>query len=77
MRPSTIVDATEILTYHNLTGQARPFSVPSLSKCFSTEATFVRETNVQRGSDDPYEKWEDKDNGSEEIKSLEVVGQGI
>jgi hypothetical protein len=72
-----IVDATEILTYHNLTGQALDhFPFHLYQNAFQPKATFVRETNVQRGSDDPYEKWEDKDNGSEEIKSLEVVGQG-
>ena len=72
-----IVDATEVLTYHNLTGQALDhFPFHLYQNAFQPNATWVRETKVQGGRDVSYEKWEEKDFGSEEIKSLEVVGQG-
>ncbi len=71
------VDATEVLTYHNLTGQALDhFPFHLYQNAFQPNATWVRETKVAGGRDVSYEKWEDKDYGSEEIKSLEVVGQG-
>ena len=71
------VDATEVLTYHNLTGQALDhFPFHLYQNAFQPNATWVRETKVEGGRDVSYEKWEDKDYGSEEIKSLEVVGQG-
>jgi hypothetical protein len=72
-----IVDATETLTYHNITGQALDhFPFHLYQNAFQPNATWVRETKVAGGRDVGYEKWEDKDYGSEEIKSLEVVGQG-
>ncbi len=72
-----IVDATETLTYHNLTGQSLDhFPFHLYQNAFQPNATWVRETKVQGGRDVTYEKWEEKDYGSEEIKSLEVVGQG-
>ena len=72
-----IVDATEVLTYHNLTGQPLDhFPFHLYQNAFQPNATWVRETKVEGGRDVSYEKWEDKDYGSEEIRSLEVVGQG-
>ena len=71
------VDATEVLTYHNLTGQALDhFPFHLYQNAFQPNATWIRETKVAGGRDVSYEKWDDKDYGSEEIKSLEVVGQG-
>jgi hypothetical protein len=71
------VDATEVLTYHNLTGQPLDhFPFHLYQNAFQPNATWIRETKVAGGRDVSYEKWEDKDYGSEEIKSLEVVGQG-
>jgi hypothetical protein len=72
-----VVDATEVLTYHNLTGQPLDhFPFHLYQNAFQPNATWVRETKVEGGRDVSYEKWEDKDYGSEEIRSLEVVGQG-
>jgi len=71
------VDATELLTYHNLTGQALDhFPFHLYQNAFQPKATFVRDSKLMGSRDTAYEKWEDKDNGSEDIKSIEVVGQG-
>jgi hypothetical protein len=71
------VDATELLTYHNLTGQPLDhFPFHLYQNAFQPNSTWIRETKVAGGRDVSYEKWEDKEYGSEEIKNLEVVGQG-
>jgi hypothetical protein len=72
-----IVDATEVLTYHNLTGQALDhFPFHLYQNAFQPKSTWIREAKIEGSSDTAYEKWDDKEYGSEEIKSLEVVGQG-
>src|ERR1700683_4157181 len=72
-----IVDATEVLTYHNVTGQALDhFPFHLYQNAFQPKATWVSEAKLMGSRDTSYAKWEDKDYGSEEIKSLEVVGQG-
>jgi hypothetical protein len=71
------VDATEVLTYHNLTGQPLDhFPFHLYLNGFQPKATWVREAKLLGNRDMEYEKWEDKEYGAEEIKSLEVVGQG-
>jgi hypothetical protein len=71
------VDATEVLTYHNLTGQALDhFPFHLYQNAFQPNSTFVREAKVAGNRDTSYAKWEEKEYGSEDIKSLEVVGQG-
>jgi Aminopeptidase N len=71
------VDATEVLTYHNLTGQALDhFPFHLYQNAFQPKSTFVRDSKLMGSRDTSYEKWEDKFYGSEDIKSLEVVGQG-
>jgi hypothetical protein len=71
------VDATEVLTYHNLTGQALDhFPFHLYQNAFEPKATWVREAKRDGNRDTSYAKWEDKEYGAEEIKSLEVVGQG-
>jgi hypothetical protein len=71
------VDATEVLTYHNLTGQPLDhFPFHLYQNAFQPKATWVREAKVAGSRDVGYEKWEAKQYGSEEIQSLEVVGQG-
>jgi hypothetical protein len=71
------VDATEVLTYHNLTGQALDhFPFHLYQNAFQPKATFVRDSKLMGTRDVAYEKWEEKLYGSEDIKSLEVVGQG-
>ncbi len=71
------VDATEVLTYHNVTGQALDhFPFHLYQNAFQPKATFVRDSKLMGSRDTGYQKWEDKDYGSEDIKSVEVVGQG-
>jgi hypothetical protein len=71
------VDATEVLTYHNLTGQALDhFPFHLYQNAFQPNATWVREAKLEGSRDTGYDKWEDKEYGSEAIQSFEVVGQG-
>jgi hypothetical protein len=71
------VDATEVLTYHNLTGVPLDhFPFHLYQNAFQPNATWVREAKVVGSRDTGYDKWEAKEYGSEEIKSIEVVGQG-
>ena len=71
------VNATEVLTYHNLTGQALDhFPFHLYQNAFQPKATWVREAKVEGSRDTGYDKWEEKEYGAEDIKSLEVVGQG-
>ncbi len=71
------VDATEVLTYHNLTGQALDhFPFHLYQNAFQPKATFVRDSKLMGSRDVGYAKWEDKDYGSEDIKRIEVTGQG-
>jgi len=74
---SHTVAATEVLTYHNLTGQSLDhFPFHLYQNAFQPNATFVRDSKLMGSRDIHYEKWEPKYYGSEEIKSIEVVGQG-
>jgi hypothetical protein len=71
------VDATEVLTYHNLTGQALDhFPFHLYQNAFQPTSTWVREAKIQGSRDTAYDKWTEKEYGSEQIKNLEVVGQG-
>jgi hypothetical protein len=71
------VDATEVLTYHNLTGVALDhFPFHLYQNAFQPNSTFVREAKIAGNRDTGYDKWEAKEYGSEEIKSIEVAGQG-
>jgi hypothetical protein len=71
------VDATEILTYHNLTGVALDhFPFHLYQNAFQPNSTWVREAKIAGSRDISYDKWESKEYGSEEIKSIEVSGQG-
>src|SRR5262252_2972374 len=71
------VDATEVLTYHNVTGQALDhFPFHLYQNGFQPNSTWVREAKRDGSRDTGYDKWDPKEYGSEEIKSLEVVGQG-
>jgi hypothetical protein len=71
------VDATEVLTYHNLTGQSLDhFPFHLYQNAFQPKSTWIREAKIQGSRDTGYDKWDPKEFGSEEIKSVEVVGQG-
>jgi hypothetical protein len=71
------VDANEVLTYHNLTGVALDhFPFHLYQNAFQPNATWVREAKIAGSRDTAYDEWKTKEYGSEEIKSIEVVGQG-
>ncbi len=71
------VDATEVLTYHNVTGQPLDhFPFHLYQNAFQPNSTWVREAKIAGSRDTAYDKWEAKEYGSEDIKSIEVVGQG-
>jgi hypothetical protein len=71
------VDASEVLTYHNLTGQALDhFPFHLYQNAFQPKSTWIREAKIEGSRDTAYDKWEEKEYGSEEVKNLEVVGQG-
>ncbi|HEY3971941.1 MAG TPA: M1 family metallopeptidase [Candidatus Sulfotelmatobacter sp.] len=71
------IDATEVLTYRNLTGQALDhFPFHLYQNAFQPKATFVRESKIEGSRDTSYDKWDEKEYGSEDIKSIEVAGQG-
>jgi Peptidase family M1 domain len=75
--PKHAIDATEILTYHNLTGQPLDhFPFHLYQNAFQPNSTWVREAKRDGNRDTGYDKWDPKEFGSEEIKSIEVVGQG-
>jgi hypothetical protein len=72
-----IIDATEVLTYHNLTGQALDhFPFHLYQNAFQPKATWVEEAKRDGSRDTVYDKWDAKQYGSEEITRVEVVGQG-
>lgn len=71
------IDATEVLTYHNLTGQALDhFPFHLYQNAFQPKATFVRDAKLMGSRDTGYQTWNPKNYGSENIKNIEVVGQG-
>jgi peptidase M1-like protein len=71
------LDATETLTYHNLTGQPLDtFPFHLYLNGFQPKATWVRETKRDGTRDTSFDKWDSKEYGEDVIKSFEVVGQG-
>ena len=72
------VDATETLTYHNLTGQPLDrFPFHLYLNAFQPKATWMREAHRDgsfRSSD--FETWDAKEFGSNDVTSLEVEGMG-
>jgi Peptidase family M1 domain len=71
------LDATETLTYHNLTGQPLDtFPFHLYLNAFQPTSTWMREGKREGTRNQDFEKWDNKNYGSEEIKSFEVVGQG-
>jgi hypothetical protein len=71
------LDATETLTYHNLTGQALDtFPFHLYLNGFQPNATWIKETKRDGTRDEEFQSWDAKNYGSEEIKRFEVVGQG-
>jgi len=71
------LDATETLTYHNLTGQPQDtFPFHLYLNGFQPTSTWVREGKREGTRGQDFEKWDPQSYGAEEIKSFEVVDQG-
>jgi hypothetical protein len=71
------LDATETLTYHNLTGQPLDtFPFHLYLNGFQPTSTWIREGKREGTRGQDFKKWESKSYGAEEIKSFEVVSQG-
>jgi hypothetical protein len=67
------LDATEVLTYRNLTGKPQDtFPFHLYLNAFNPTSTFMKEERRDR----PGFEWKDKYKASAEVKSLEVVGMG-
>src|SRR5882762_1551646 len=68
------VDATEVLTYHNLTGQPQDtFPFHLYLNAFNPTSTFMKEGHRDRST---FLHWKDKYKSSAEVKSLAVEGIG-
>jgi hypothetical protein len=71
------LDATEILTYHNLTGQALDtFPFHLYLNGFEPNSTWVREGKREHTRGQIFEKWDPQNYGADEIRRFEVVDQG-
>jgi hypothetical protein len=72
------LDATELLTYTNKTGvMLDKFPFHLYLNAFQPKSTWMTESHRAGQRDTSTDgKWEDKHFGSNEVKSLEVVGQG-
>ncbi len=73
------VDATETLTYHNLTGQALDrFPFHLYLNGFQPKATWVHEAHRDGNfrSTTFEDAWDPKHSGSSDVTSLEVIGMG-
>jgi Peptidase family M1 domain len=71
------LEGTEILTYHNLTGQPLDtFPFHLYLNGFQPKATWVREVRQGGTRDEDLDEWKTKFYGAGDIKSFEVVGQG-
>jgi hypothetical protein len=76
--PNHTVEATETLTYHNLTGQPLDkFPFHLYLNAFQPKSTWVyeahRDGNFRLSS---LEEWKNTDSGSNQVTKLEVVGMG-
>ena len=72
------LDATEVLTYRNLTGQPlQTFPFHLYLNAFQPQSTFMTEVRLSgtRGTA-PESSWDPKHYGAIEVKSFEVVGMG-
>lgn len=71
------LDATEVLTYHNLTGQPLDtFPFHLYLNAFQPAATWIKETKRDGTRDTSFDKWKSEWYGADDIKKFEVVGQG-
>jgi hypothetical protein len=73
-----VVEATETLTYHNLTGQPLDrFPFHLYLNAFNPKSTWVREAH-RDGSfrSSTFKEWDEKRSGSNDVTKFEVVGIG-
>lgn len=71
------LDASETLTYHNLTGQAQEtFPFHLYLNGFQPNSTWMREARREPGFEEFIGSWDPKNQGAEEIQKFEVVDQG-
>jgi Peptidase family M1 domain len=71
------LDGTEILTYHNLTGQALDtFPFHLYLNAFQPTSTWMREAKREGTRGPGAENWDAKSYASDEIKTFQVEGQG-
>jgi hypothetical protein len=71
------LDATEMLTYHNMTGESLDtFPFHLYLNGFQPTSTWMREGKREGTRGQNFQKWDSKSYGADEIKSFEVVGQG-
>jgi hypothetical protein len=71
------LEASETLTYHNLTGQPLDtFPFHLYLNAFQPTSTWMREGKREGTRGQNFETWDSKSYGAEEIKRFEVVGQG-
>jgi len=71
-----LVEATETLTYHNLTGQPLDrFPFHLYLNAFNPKSTWVREAH-RDGSFRSIKEWDEKRSGSNDVTTFEVVGMG-
>ena len=73
------VDATETLTYHNLTGRALDhFPFHLYLNAFQPKSTWIHEAHRDGyfPTSTSHEAWDPKHSGSSDVTSLEVVGMG-
>ena len=67
------ISASEVLTYHNLTGQPQQeFPFHLYLNAFQPQSTFITEERMY----DPSREWKQESYGSIQITSLEVAGAG-
>ncbi len=70
------LDASETLTYHNLTGQALDrFPFHLYLNAFQPTSTWVREGKREGTLGHSFDKWDPKSYGADEIEKFEVVDQ--
>jgi Peptidase family M1 domain len=76
-REKHALDATETLTYHNLTGQELDtFPFHLYLNAFQATSTWVREAKREETPGGVFAQWDPQNYGAVEIKTFEVVDQG-
>jgi len=76
-REKHVLDATETLTYHNLTGrELDTFPFHLYLNAFQPASSWVREAKREEAPGEVFAQWDPQNYGAVEIKKFEVVDQG-